>query len=709
MPTSKLLKYSLRDINGKYYYVDITNAVQLSTTPKYLVYSPTDWEKTEVAMGRDGKDWGVFRNVILPITFCKDGARILRKIAFESSVDSYCKYEIHRRNDNDNNYTLLTYGDIDFSQLINQNETISIKAVENGLVQKLSDKEETIYEFDLSTLSEARDVVLDGVKLQAEYKWVVPETLDIDGIPTQYTGIGTGLVDAASYSNDGFIEVVEVDNQYHDGGVTYPRLFVNKIGYSGVVSGNFTFYQFNNSGVNNLVTTLKIAFFDSTHSLVGMPVTLFTFPTVTPSTSNTTDCSFSYAITGVPNHYIQLQLTHSLSVLPDYQIVGDGNIKLKASFQVPSTKAKAIRLKDLYKKLIAKIDPTADTDSNYLFNPTKKDFNCRPFDIWVTSGSTIRGVNTILKTSLKDFKKSMLACFGLTMGVDKTLVRFDKLSWLLKDDKILFDAGKAINKYRVTVANEHRVGLINVGYPDQQYDEINGLQEFCSEQQWSTGLVNNKNTLALQSVYRADPYGIEYCRTRALVNNMTSTSSRFKTTTTDDSADNDVFMIQCDDYSGTGDVSILRFGGVTGFLVANSTIFNTMLSPKSNLLRNMEYIKSGLCYTKTIKLQSGKKNTGGKYTVESIVDEDASISTSTYPKYFNPFYYEIDCEIPTDLIGKMNTIPTKFGKVRFKDDRGNVLSGFPIDIKSNPSMKTAHTVKLLCSPTDDLTLQSFIS
>ena len=91
MPTPRLLKYCLLDSSGKYYYVDSNNDVQLSTAIKYLTYSPTDWEKTEFAMGRNGKDWGVFRNVILPITFCKDGARILRKIAFVDGIDSYCQ------------------------------------------------------------------------------------------------------------------------------------------------------------------------------------------------------------------------------------------------------------------------------------------------------------------------------------------------------------------------------------------------------------------------------------------------------------------------------------------------------------------------------------------------------------------------------------------------------------------------------------------
>ncbi len=90
-----------------------------------------------------------------------------------------------------------------------------------------------------------------------------------------------------------------------------------------------------------------------------------------------------------------------------------------------------------------------------------------------------------------------------------------------------------VKDFQVSVAEDLIYNTIKVGYPNQNYDDINGKDEFNTTHVYNTPLTRIAKELDLTSEYRADSYGIEFTRA-----NLAGKK------TTDSGTDNDVFIIQ---------------------------------------------------------------------------------------------------------------------------------------------------------------------
>jgi hypothetical protein len=88
--------------------------------------------------------------------------------------------------------------------------------------------------------------------------------------------------------------------------------------------------------------------------------------------------------------------------------------------------------------------------------------------------------------------------------------------------------------FDATVQQSLLFSTVNVGYDKQDYDSVNGRDEFHFTNQYATGLTRTDNTLDLISPYRADAYGIEFLVLKRGEN------------TTDNKSDEDVFIVDCD-------------------------------------------------------------------------------------------------------------------------------------------------------------------
>lgn len=723
MPTPKLLAFTLQDANGKYYYLD-NETIKLSSTIKYLNFSPTDWDKTEITLGRNGEYWGVYRNIITPITFAKDGATILRKIVFEDGVGAYCKYTIYKRND-EYIYDVLSEGEVDFSEFVNTNETAMIKAIENGLQADIEAEKDTEYEIDMTDPSlNSKFVYLDGVKLQGSYKWVIPQTLDVNSNPT-WTPVGV-LMTMANLDSSVYYQLGSQYTVYYNGFGTqwyFESDYLNSFNIN--ISFNLKIWNSTKptQSNKNIKLRYKLRIIDEQLNIVSETV-IYTSPVVNANTTTdlglvtitTSNATIDYnqkmmiiadVINNATNTVIPAGALNPCAI----QIYDtDGIFEQKHTYKIPTTYVRAIRFFDLFSALVKKIRPSATVASSYLMNQSLIDFNARPYNVWVTSGTALKQFDSKIKCKLSDLIKTAKAVFGLSFGIEGNTAKLEKLRYFLNDTTTIFQTND-INDYKAVIASQYRYAKINAGYKDQDLGEVNGTQEFCSEQVWTTSIKNSENTLDLVSPFRADPYGIELMRSKVFLGNTES----------DYSGDNDVFMMQC--YIPPTSISpfLLRdyIGTVTGFNVAGgtsatATIFNLPLSPHSNLMRNLELIKSGLEDTvNTLKLVSAKKNILPKYKMNPsisgvLINEDQTINLNGIERRFRYLMYEFTAPLPDNIIQLMAT-NTKYGKIKFVDLRGNVLSGFPIDLKSKANGDEKRTIKLLCSPTDDLTKQSFIS
>lgn len=200
-----------------------------------------------------------------------------------------------------------------------------------------------------------------------------------------------------------------------------------------------------------------------------------------------------------------------------------------------------------------------------------------------------------LYTSYKKFCDFMECEFGYV-----PIISNDKVTFMHRDKLFISDVSrrlsKAVNNYQYSVNSSLIYSSVKVGYDKQDYESINGRDEFRFTNEFETGLKLTDNKLSLICPYRSDSYGIEF-----LVQKRGED-------TTDSSSDNDVFIISCIEGDAIG--SYLKpyrpypANRISG-LISPDTMFNLEYSPRYMLEANKSFI--GAC-TKLLKFTSSDGN-----------------------------------------------------------------------------------------------------
>lgn len=274
---------------------------------------------------------------------------------------------------------------------------------------------------------------------------------------------------------------------------------------------------------------------------------------------------------------------------------------------------------------------------------------------YIMAAESARGLpKAKIYTSYKKFCDWMEAEFGyvpVISGNEVTFTHRDKLF----TNTVVKELGKRINDYELTVNDGLIYSSVKVGYDKQDYDSINGRDEFRFTNEFSTGLKLFGNTLSLISPYRADAYGIEF-----LVQKRGED-------TTDNSSDNDVFFVDCVNNPSTGTLDLYRpySAAQLSGLLSPETMFNLDYSPRFMLEANKKYI--GTC-TNLLKFASSDGNSdvsinGVKETDDFPIPErlftvsEVEVSTS-------------DIKAPADLTGLVSL-----------NNKGKVITGYIKQIK----------------------------
>ena len=202
----------------------------------------------------------------------------------------------------------------------------------------------------------------------------------------------------------------------------------------------------------------------------------------------------------------------------------------------------------------------------------------------ILAAESIRGIlQSKLYTSYTKFKDWMEAVFGFVPVINGNTVSFIHRSDLFKDDNVR-DFGGDFSDFEYKVKESRIYSRVRVGYDKQDYESINGRDEFRFTTEYTTGVDITDNVLELISPYRADAYGIEFL------------SQKRGSDTTDNESDNDVFFVGADTtFPNEGgviykDYQIIRNGwGISGVLYSES-MFNTMYWQGEMLKANAGYI-----------------------------------------------------------------------------------------------------------------------
>ena len=149
----------------------------------------------------------------------------------------------------------------------------------------------------------------------------------------------------------------------------------------------------------------------------------------------------------------------------------------------------------------------------------------------IVPAESIRGLpNAKIYTSYTKFANWMSAEFGFVPVIGDEKVTFVHRDTLFQDTEIkdLQDSTSDL-EYNVNAGLVY--SGVKVGYDKQDYDSVNGRDEFRFTNEYTTGITLTDNVLELVSPYRADVYGMEFL------------AEKRGEDTTDSDSDNDIFFV----------------------------------------------------------------------------------------------------------------------------------------------------------------------
>lgn len=201
---------------------------------------------------------------------------------------------------------------------------------------------------------------------------------------------------------------------------------------------------------------------------------------------------------------------------------------------------------------------------------------------WMMAAESVRGIKDAkVHTSFSKFCDFAKALLGYDYEILDNSVRFRHMNDFFVNETKELDH---VSNMELSVDESLIYSGVDIGFDKQEYDEINGRDEFHFKSSFSTGLDIKDNILSLISPYRADCYGLEF-----LANERDEESK-------DTDSDNDIFIVHA---RKDGDRLVLvreenegAIYAVTGVLFPD-TIFNASYSPRNMLLVNKERL--GIC------------------------------------------------------------------------------------------------------------------
>jgi hypothetical protein len=690
--------YFLLDENNNSYY-QYGDTVLLSASLKPLEFTPDGWKKIQIQNQRNGTYFALDRSFTIPLEYVKDGAQILKYIYYNFGVEakvymSICEQRLYFDSTHYGfYYTLLYRGEIDLANFKHDSTKVTVNIMEGGLIKLIKAYENTKYEIPVD-VPDAIDVLLDGIELKQSTSYLINN----GNLPNDLGGhvIDCELISTEAIQSIGAVteDRVKTNNQpINLWNNNQKILLVGSRDAQVTLNWDFNVLPVLAAGIGAIFGTSIIlqchVLLDSStrYNIPGLttgdvlqtkgggdPITLY---------NHKQHFQGSFTFTAPANSRVILYMAASQNRdFTYFTYDNDGSLKVAYDYTHPESTIKALRPLYVFQQLISKITNGAYVPQSTYLQTIQ--------DIVVTCGDAIRGITgSVIKTSLRDFFTSFNSHFGIGMGMLGSTLRLEeKAYWVQYTDVI--DLGE-VSKMKVSPATDLLINNIKIGTPNQDYDDVNGKQEFNTTHEYSAPITRVAKDLNLISVYRADCYGIEFTRL-----NLDGK------TTTDNESDNDVFIIHIEDaprVDGFYHLDRSLNTGATGLLTP-ATVFNLYLTPARALRRNGNYIRS-LFYkldAKYLTFQTTDKNDA---VVAGGITENADVQISSLgTALFSCNYLEFEVGLRFNPFDLLNINPLKAFTGTWA---GWPFIGIPNKISFQPGDKAAQTFQLLAGPNQDFT------
>ena len=631
-----------------------------------ISYEATDdlknWDDFGISQKRSNYD-GVIRSFSTQFEFVNRSYELLKEEFEQHYLSAKAAIVFYLRN-NSWNWDKIFHCTLDFGTYSEDGMVVSINAVDDNLAAIIKAKRNILYEYPVVDLY-TRSLNYDGLKFQYEAKYVLGgKTYESDGV--QYVNItktfgGTYAYTIPIYklSNSELPSldspIIFSDAQFTESSLEEGVPFAEALA-DVHIDFNFTtdYYVHIYEGI---VKNIKLRIFkkDSGGAIEDV-------------WSHYSDGFYKYINEIIPIDLIKGQKVYFMMELTFGAPISEGsftknvvdvvfpNFSLGISFmsRINTVNIDVISPITVLGKLLDSMTDSTETYSGLIDDYDPRMSMDRLSTSYIMAAESARGLpNAKLYTSYKKFCDWMEAEFGYVPVINENTVTFmhrDKLF----TSTVVKDLGTEINDYEFSVNDSLIYSSVKVGYDKEDYDSVNGRDEFRFTNEFSTGLNLRENTLSLISPYRADAYGIEF-----LVQKRGED-------TTDNDSDNDVFFVSCDQDG----VNLKLYRAYTpsqlSGLLSPETMFNFQYSPRFMLEANKKYI--GSC-TGMLKFTSSDGNSD--VAIDGVKETD---DFSIPERLFTVSEVEVetsDINSPDDLLGLVSL-----------NNRGRTVIGYIKQIKS---------------------------
>lgn len=650
-----------------------------------ISYEATDdlknWDDFDLSQKRSNYD-GVVRTFSTKFEFVKKAYNLLKSEFYSKYLDAAATVIFSLRN-NSWEYDEIFRCALDFSTYSEDGYVISINAIDNTLAAIIKAKKSIQYEYLVADL-QTSNLKYDGLKFQYEGKYTLGGlSYESDGVA--YINIQKTFASTSSpyhYSIPLYklenSELPKLDSPLRFDDVSFTELS-NLNECSPFIEALSDIYVDINFRTDYYVTTYaggieKIFLLIFKKDSAG---------SVTEIKSYESDGFYKYINDVISNVYLAkgeslifaIRIYFSVELANNIDIAFP-NFSFSINFKskINSVDIDVISPKTILSKLLdsmtentiehsSGIDYTFPSSGGIAFNRLLE-------RTYIMAAESARGLpKAKIYTSYKKFCEWMETEFGYVPVINENTVTFRHRDKLFSST-VVKELGTEINDYEFSVNDSLIYSSVKVGYDKQDYDSINGRDEFRFTNEFSTGLKLTDNTLSLISPYRADAYGIEF-----LVQKRGED-------TTDNDSDNDVFFVECDD-SVPVDQPLPLYRPYTedqlSGLLSPDTMFNLNYSPRFMLEANKKYI--GAC-TDLLKFASSDGNSD--VSIDGVKETD---DFSIPERLFTVSEVEVetsDIISPDDLLGLVSL-----------NNKGEIVTGYIKQLKLNIAKEKSASYSLI--------------
>lgn len=617
--------YKCELIVGGYSY-DVTNNL-------------VNWDDVEMSFKRNDYD-GVVRSFSNKFKFANGAYSLLLKQYTDNYLKSNASIVFYIRN-NSWLWNEKFRCALDFSTFSHNGTTCEINAVDNSLASLIKAKKGTQYEYNVNELKEGMKLSYDRLQMSNTASWLIAgDTEENDGgtyitntfVPNDdfyplgtYYAFPLYIVGNPEIAVKNIIEVADADQgdgkSGSGGGRNCPYIFKNISSQGIKINIKAKFYLFANSSGNGSAS-LRLRKFPSGTDIPGGSIRL-------QEGLNVIEWDLHDILINGNGGYLSFLIYVTDTPYTIYQMMpyaSDERLTIDFMARDITVDIDVIKPISLINRLLTSINGGREGVTCEISSGV----DSRLDNTLIVAAESIRGIKDAkIYTSYTKFVKWMEAEFGFVPVISENKVIFVHRDSLFQNFQIK-DFADNSREFEYSINSSLIYSGIKVGYEKQDYDSVNGRDEFHFTNEYSTGITLTDNVLDLISPYRADAYGIEFL-----------TSKRGEDTT-DSKSDNDIFFV-CAELSGDK-YKLIRIP-ISG-VISPDTMFNAMYSQRYMIKANEKFIGA---FTDRLEFASSEGNSD---IVIDGVSEKADILISGRSFTVGELSFETgDIEILSDLSG----------------------------------------------------------